>query len=470
MELEAKSQSAGSMKTFGVIWLGQLMSLIGSGLTSFALAIWIYKQSGSTTQLTVISLFTTIPGLVAGPFIGALVDRWDRRAVMIASLSVSGFSIMGLALLFFTNQMAFWHICLGVGINSIAGAFLWPAYHASTAVLVPPHQLGRAAGMNELSYAATQLLAPVLGGVLLGTIRLHGIFLIDGLSFLFALATLLVVRIPKVAATTDGAKGKGSLWREALSGWTYIRARSGLLALLVFAVFTRFVMGSVHVLITPLVLSFTNEKMLGVIMSVGGVGAVIGSVAMASWGGPRRRVYGLLAAELVGGVCVMLAGLQPSVMLFGAAIFVYLLRWPVGLVCNQAIWLSKVAPDIQGRVLSIRQLVGFSALPLSYAVAGPLVDRVLEPMFAPGGALASAVGGVVGVGVGRGIAFLFVILGALTIVTSVAGFLHPRLRLVELELPDARPRLDARPSAQAQPVSAAPKALEGELTVETPAL
>lgn len=435
----AQGEHQGSMKIFSIIWVGQLLSLIGSGLTSFALGIWIYKQNESVTQLTLISLFTTIPGLVTGPLIGALVDRWDRRLVMIVSDLISALTIMSMALLYFSNLLAFWHICLGVAINSISGAFFWPAYHASTAILVPTKHLGRAGGMNEIAYAATQLIAPILGAALLNGIGLSAIFMLDGISFLLALSTLLFVRIPSLQSS-EPAKPRTSLWREALYGWTYIRARHGLVALLVFAVVTRFVMGSVNILATPLVLAFSTEQVLGTIMSIGGVGAVIGSIAMTSWGGPKRRIYGVLGGELVGGICILIAGLKPSIPLFGVAIFIYLLRWPIGLICNQAIWLSKVAPEVQGRVLSIRQLVGFSALPLSYLVSGPLVDRVLEPLFAPEGGLATSVGQVIGTGPGRGIAFLFVLMGTLTIIASIVGFLNPRLRLVEQELPDLRQR------------------------------
>ncbi|MFD3166734.1 MFS transporter [Herpetosiphon sp. NSE202] len=437
----------GSMKMFSIIWFGQLLSLIGSGLTSFALGIWIYKQNDSVTQLTLISLFTTIPGLVTGPLIGALVDRWDRRIVMILSDLVSALSILTMALLYFSNLLAFWHICFGVAINSITGAFFWPAYHASTALLVPTKQLGRAGGMNEIAYAATQLIAPILGAALLNGIGLSAIFMIDGISFLLALSTLLFVRIPTLTSA-EAAKPKASLWREALYGWTYIRARNGLLALLIFAVVTRFVMGSVNILATPLVLAFSNEQTLGTIMSIGGVGAVIGSIAMTSWGGPKRRIYGVLGGELIGGICILIAGLKPSIPLFGIAIFIYLLRWPIGLISNQAIWLSKIAPEVQGRVLSIRQLIGFSALPLSYVVSGPLVDNVLEPLFAPGGGLANSVGQLIGIGPGRGIAFLFVLMGTLVIVASIVGFMNPRLRMVEQELPDVRASSMAQPEVR----------------------
>ena len=456
----AQGEHQGSMKIFSIIWVGQLLSLIGSGLTSFALGIWIYKQNESVTQLTLISLFTTIPGLVTGPLIGALVDRWDRRLVMIVSDLISALTIMSMALLYFSNLLAFWHICLGVAINSISGAFFWPAYHASTAILVPTKQLGRAGGMNEIAYAATQLIAPILGAALLNGIGLSAIFMLDGISFLLALSTLLFVRVPTLQSA-EPAKPRAALWREALYGWTYIRARHGLVALLVFAVVTRFVMGSVNILATPLVLAFSTEQVLGTIMSVGGVGAVIGSIAMTSWGGPKRRIYGVLGGELVGGICILVAGLKPSIPLFGVAIFVYLLRWPIGLICNQAIWLSKVAPEVQGRVLSIRQLVGFSALPLSYLVSGPLVDRVLEPLFSAEGGLTNSVGQVIGTGPGRGIAFLFVLMGTLTIIASIVGFLNPRLRLVEQELPDLRQHNVAQPE---------PKTHEHEPAIETSAI
>jgi MFS transporter, DHA3 family, macrolide efflux protein len=442
----------GEMQRFLVIWFGQMISLVGSGLTAFALGIWVYEQSNSVAQLTLISLFTTLPGLFLGPVAGTFVDRWNRRTVLIISELLAGLVILLLAILFFSGQLVFWQICLGVTINSLIGAFHWPAYYAVTPLLVPGHHLGRASGLTELAYAVSQLIAPVLGGVLFVSAGMTMIFVIDAVSFFLALGSLFLTSIPE--PERDGSEQHDSFWRQAWQGWAYIAARPGLMALQVYAIFTRFVMGVVNVLATPLVLAFASASTLGTILSIGGIGGVIGSVLISTWGGPRRRVYGVLGAELIGGVCVLIAGLQPSVLLFGAAIFVYFVRWPIGLACNQTIWLSKVAPNLQGRVSSIRRLVGFSALPLSYLVAGTLVDPIFEPLLAPGGALAGSVGRIIGVGPGRGIGFLFVLLGLFTIVVTIIAFLYPQLRLVETQLPDMLSGTRAGDPAAAAPAAA----------------
>ncbi len=434
-----QKSNPGGFKTFFTIWFGQLVSLTGSGLTGFALGVWVYQRTGSVTQFALISLVTMLPGILFSPIAGALVDRWDRRKVMILSDAGAGVCTLGIAVLFLAGSLEIWHIYLLMGISSSFSAFQWPAYSAAISLLVPKGQLGRANGMVQLSEAAAAIIAPVLAGTLMGVIHIQGIILLDFATFLLAVSTLLIVRVPKPTITIEGKAGKGSLLREAASGWTYIRARHGLLGLLIFFAFSNFTMGIVQVLFTPLVLSFSNPSTLGLILSIAGIGFLSGSLMMSAWGGPKRRIIGILVAHLLMGMALFLAIFPYNAWILGVAAFLVFFCSPVSSSCSQVIWQSKTAPDIQGRVFAMRRMIAWSSLPLAYLLAGPLADKVFEPMLTEGGLLAGSVGRIMGIGPGRGIAFIFMLMGFILLLATLVGYLYPRLRNVEKELPDFIP-------------------------------
>jgi DHA3 family macrolide efflux protein-like MFS transporter len=423
-------------RTFLLIWLGQSVSLIGSGLTGFALGVYVYQRTGSVTQFALISLSTALPGILFSPIAGALVDRWDRRRAMILSDLGAGLCTLSLALLLLTSRLQVWHIYIAMALSSTFSSFQWPAYSATVTLLVPKEQYGRSSGMIQLGEAVAHILSPVLAGVLIGLIRVQGVMLIDFGTLLFAVAMLLIVRVPRPPETAEGRSGRGSLLREAAYGWTYIRARPGLFGLLLFFAATNFSAGIVGVLFTPLVLSFSSADVLGLLMSIGGLGFMAGSLTMSAWGGPKRRVYGILGSSVLMGAVLFVAGIPPSLWTLGPAAFWYFYSLPIMNGCSQAIWQSKTAPDVQGRVFAVRRMIAWSSTPLAYIVAGPLADRVFEPLLAEGGALADSVGRIIGVGPGRGMGLLFIIMGFLILLAVLAAFSHPRVRRVELDLPD----------------------------------
>ena len=425
------------IRAFLLIWFGQLISLTGSGLTGFALGVWVYLSTGSVTQFALISVSTTLPAILFSPIAGALVDRWDRRIALIISDTGAGVSTVIIALLLMGGRLEIWHIYVLVGISSTFSAFQWPAYTAATTLLVPREHFGRASGLVQLAEAAAQIAAPMMAGALIGLIQVQGIILIDFATFLFATGTLLIVRIPRPPRTEEGAVGKGSLLREAAYGWGYIMARPGLLGLLLLFAATNFYFGIASVLFTPLVLSFSTPAVLGILMSIIGVGMLAGSLTMSAWGGPKRRINGILGFSILQGLAMYLAGAPPQVALIAPSVFVVFFSAPIVNGCSQAIWMSKTPPDVQGRVFAVRRMIAWSTMPLSYLIAGPLADRVFEPLMAEGGLLAPSVGQLIGVGPGRGVGLLFIVLSTLTVLAALLGSLYPPLRNVEGDLPDA---------------------------------
>jgi MFS transporter, DHA3 family, macrolide efflux protein len=289
--------------------------------------------------------------------------------------------------------------------------------------------LGRATGIGQVTFAAGQLIGPILAGVLV----------IDYVSFFFPIIVMLSLRIPQLESTPEAAGAKGSLWSEAQYGWAYLQTRPGLLGLLVLLAIVNVSSGIISVLVTPLVLSFSTPIARGTLNSVAGVGLLAGSLAMGMWGGPKRRILGITGFMVWCGFFLILGGLRASIPLLTVAAFGYFFGVPLITGCTTVIWQSKIAPDVQGRTLAISAMVMTSTLPLAALIGGPLADKVFEPLLVKSGLLASSVGQVIGIGPGRGIALMFILVGLLTLIFTIVGFLNSRIRLVEDELPDALP-------------------------------
>jgi MFS family permease len=216
-----------------------------------------------------------------------------------------------------------------------------------------------------------------------------------------------------------------------------------------FAV-SNFLGGIVGVLFGPLVLSFASPSAYGILLSIIGIGMLIGSLVMSIWGGPQRRIHAVFSIMLLGGLCILIAGSSPSILVVGIATFLIYAGSPILNACVQVIFQEKVAPYVQGRIFALTRAITGAALSLAYLVAGPLADYVFGPLMVPDGLLAESVGQLIGIGPGRGIGLMFMVIGVLTMMVTVVAYLYPRLRLVEDELPDAIP--DDKVSSEMEPV------------------
>jgi len=426
------------MKTFLIIWLGQLISIIGSGLTSFALGVWIFEKTGQATPFALTVLFGSLPRILLSPIAGALADRWNRRKVMIIADSGDALVTLGVVVLLATGRLEVWHIYLIALFSAMFAAFQEPAYTASITMLVQKKDLARASGLMQMGQAMEMLVSPVLAGILFVAIGLNGIIVIDFVTYAFAVGALLSVRIPQPASSSADAQGRKSIWSDAAYGWHYLRARTGLLGMLLYFALVNFLLNFSAVLTGPLVLSFGAASALGMVQTVSGVGMLAGSVVISAWGGPQRRIRGVFGAIMLSSIGLLLIGLQPSVLLISAGFFLLLFGVPIGSASSQAIFQTKVAPDVQGRVFAMRGMVSRSMMPLAFLLAGPLADYVFGPLLSEGGALAdTAIGSLIGVGAGRGVGLMFS-LSALTLMIATAlAYANPRIRRIEDELPDA---------------------------------
>jgi DHA3 family macrolide efflux protein-like MFS transporter len=423
--------------SFVLIWFGQLISLVGSGLTSFALGVWVYQTTDSITLYTLVVLCAMAPNILLSPVTGALVDRWDRRWAMLLSDAGAGLSTLVIVLLLNSGHLTLWPIFLLTATSSAFSAFQWPAYAASTTLLVPKEQLGRANGMVQFAQAIGYIASPALAGYLVTTIQVQGVILIDFATFAFAVFTLLLIRIPRPESLAE--ETRESLLHDVVFGFRYLTKRPGLMGLLALFAFSNFLLGLVMALFTPMALSFTDADVLGVMTSIGTSGMLFGGGLMMAWGGPEPRIYGVLGCILLEGLALLVSGMRPSVFLVTAAVFGFFFFFAIDGASNDAIWQSKVAPGVQGRVFGMRSTIAMFSMIPAYGLAGPLADGVFEPLLAADGPLAQNIGHVIGTGEGRGIGLLFILTGALTMLAAVGGYTHPRIRRIEDELPDAVP-------------------------------
>ena len=438
------------MRAFWIVWVGQLVSLLGSAMTGFGLQIWAFQLTGRATDLALLGVFFMVPLLVISPFVGVWVDRYDRKLMMLISDLAAGVVTIALFALYATGNLEIWHLYIGQILNGFGQAFQWPAYSAAIAVMIPKEQYVRANSMLEIVGPGSNILAPLMAGGIFGLAGSAGfdglrlIFLIDIVTFSAAIGTLLFVAIPTPERTEAGREGAGNIFKEAAYGFRYIFTRRSLLLLQGVFLLGNLTYNIAAALNAPLILarSGSNEILFGSMQTVAAVGAVVGGLVIGAWGGFQKRIHGVLLgwtfAALLGTVVFGFgrAGAVWGIGLWVIGGFFGSFFAPLINGSNQAIWQAKVAPDLQGRVFSARRLIAWMTTPITPLIAGPLADFVLEPAMRAGGSLTDTFGWLVGVGPGAGMALIVIVAGAMSSVVGIAGYLFPVVHEAEDRLPD----------------------------------
>ncbi len=426
------------MLGFTLVWLGQMVSILATNMSAFALTIWVFEKTGSATALGLMQVFFITPLLVITPFAGVMVDRHNRKLMMMVSDLMAGLATISILLLQFLGMLEVWHLYVAAIFQGLGNAFQWPAYSAAISTMIPKEQYGRANGMMSLMDMGPGVLAPMLAGALLPLIGLTGILSLDVGTFILAVLVLAVIHIPQPQRTEEGAQAQGNILKEAAFGFRYIFARPSLLGLQLVFFFGNLCAGIAYTVLAPMILLRTgNDSVsLGFVQSAGAIGGVLGGIAMSAWGGFKRRVHGVLAGWIISSFFFALVGLSTSVPLWISVMAVSTLFIPLINGSNQAIWQSKVAPDVQGRVFSARTLIAWMTNPISPLIAGTLADYVLEPaMRAPGG-FSSLFGWLVPSGPGAGMGLLIFFGGLGGILAGLVGYFIHSIRNAEAILPD----------------------------------
>lgn len=423
------------MRTFLVVWFGQLVSQIGAAMSTFALLIWIYEQTGRATSVALLGFFWFLPVIALSPLAGVWVDRYDRRRIMLLADTGAAVMTLGVLALYLGGRLEVWQLYVAEAISGVCWAFQGPAYTAATTMLIPKRHFARASGLRSVATFGADAVAPFLAGVAVVWLGIAGVLVIDLVTFLIAVATLAVVRIPAPPAADDHHASGVGFFPEWRAGLRYIVTDRGLLGLMgIYTGINLFAALTYYAVLPPMILARTGRDALALasVQSALGVGAVAGGVVMSVWGGPRRKIHGVLAAAAISFfVGDLLLGVSQTLPVWIAAAFIGAFFIPVMMASDLAIWQSKVPPALQGRVFSTRSAVRMSMMPLGYLLGGVLADHWFEPAMAQGGALAPALGWIVGAGPGAGMAVMFLITAILGTVMSLSGYLIRAVREVE---------------------------------------
>jgi DHA3 family macrolide efflux protein-like MFS transporter len=426
------------MKGFTLIWVGQIVSVLASNMTAFALTLWVYGQTESATALGMMQVAFITPFLLISPLAGVWVDRYNRKLMMMVSDLGAAVGTTMILVLQATGNLQYWHLYIAMVILGLGNTFQWPAYSAAISTMVSKEQYSRANGMMSLIEAGPAVFSPILAGALLPTIGLTGILIIDLATFGLAILSLLIVFIPQPQKTVEGEKGEGSVWQESWFGFKYIFARRSLLGLQLIFLFGNLFTGIAFTLMAPMILARTNmnELLFGSVQSAMAIGGIAGGVLMTVWAGFKRRVHGVLSGWIFACLGMMLLGVGQGLSLWlPAAVLASIFEAMIN-TSNQAIWQAKVAPDVQGRVFSARRLIAWITNPISPIIAGTLADFVMEPAMTNQTRLSSLFGGLVGTGPGSGMGLLMVFSSLAAGLVALSGYFIPAIRNAEVLLPD----------------------------------
>lgn len=417
-----KPTGSRSMKRFLILWSGQLLSSVGSGLTAFALGVYAFEKTGTASSVALITLLAFLPSILLRPVGGMLADRHDRRLLMAAGDAGAALSIGFMLLMLRSGADGLWPIHAGVTAASVFSAVLAPAYKASATDLLGEEQYAKGSGLMQLAESARFLLSPVIAGLLLSAFSIETVLLANIGTYIAAVVSVLAVR--RRMSRADKAERAGgphaergpaggfrAMPADLAEGWRVIAANRGVAVLIWIISLVTFFIGFLQALIGPMMLPFTDARTLGVVQSAGAVGMLASSILIGAAGLRGRYVEALAAGLAVTGLSMAFMGATVRVPFITASAFLFLAALPFVNAAADVLVRKNIPNDKQGRawgLIGVLSQLGFAA---AYGVAGPLADRVFNPMLLEGGLLASTAGRWIGTGPGRGIGLMFVLAG-----------------------------------------------------------
>jgi MFS family permease len=433
----------GNFRKFLIVWIGQTISTLGSSLTSFGFAVWLFEELGTAMPFVFTGIALSLPRMILSPVAGSLADRTNRKRIMIFSDAGAALVSIFLLAMVVGGNFSSWLIYLSALLSAVFGSFQSPAYMAATATMVPKEELVRFGGIQQFGNAAIMLLTPILGAVFYASIGLEGIIIFDLATFIIAVVILLFIPIPQpelVTKTDDGESKKGH-WQTVLSdvsfSWQYLTARKGLLGLLLFNAGISFFVGLGGIVTFPLALSFGNETNLSIIQFSSGIALLISGFVISAWGGPNKNrvVMGYLA-DFLAGVGVLIMGMGSNFPILVVGMIINTFFDPISSSLLGAIWQIKIPHDIQGRIFSMRILIGQVNSVISMILSGLLADYVFtSSKFIELGSSTGLLTRLMGNAPGRQYALVYIISALGICVLSLAAMFNPHVRRMELSEP-----------------------------------
>lgn len=409
------------MKTFMVIWFGQFISMLGSALSAFGLGIWIFQKTGSAASFAMSAVCTVLPALLFAPFAGSIADRKKRKAIILLTDSIDAFLKILIVTLLIFNKLELWMVYPLVFISGTLGTFQNPAFGASIPMLVPTDKLTRANGLLQFSSAIQNLLAPVIAGFLYPLIELKGLFIIDFVSFFFALASIASIKIPQPLIE----KTKDSLVLAALKdlkyAWKYLIQKEGLMQLIVFFAFLNFIANLSMILLGPLMMSVYNSQAYGNVQAGIGLAMLLGGLCSSLIPDTKNKIKRILLILSLCSIGPIISGTTLNRIIITGGFFIFMFPVPYVNTLLMSIFQIKIERNVLGRVGALMTAILAAITPIAYLCAGPLADYVFEPLMNEKG---------------RGIGLIFIISGILLIISCLLMRLNRTVTSIEKRLPD----------------------------------
>jgi MFS family permease len=434
MQFKKSSGPPGLSGRFMMLWAGDFYANIASGLTAFALGIFMFEMTGKAASVALTTLFAFLPAMLLNPLAGVLADRFDRRLLMILGDGFSALGLVYILLCMMTGRIHEWQVYLGVGTSSCFVALLEPSYKATITDLLTKEQFAKASGLVQTAGSAKFLLSPLIAGLLLTITDIRTILIIDISTIAVTLPITMFVKNQIVSnriASPKTGRGKQGFFSELAEGWRTISANQGLLWMIILISTVTFYVGFLQTLFTPMMLAISDVKTLGIVESVSAAGMLAGGLVLGIFTVTRKYVTQLVAGLVFAGLFIALFGVTVNIFVIAVCGFLFFMSLPFANTSAEVLIRANIPGEKQGRAWGLIGALSQFGYAAAYAVSGVLADQVFNPLLRKNGALASSIGRIIGIGEGRGLALMLVVSGALLVVSAIIMGKIPSIRALE---------------------------------------
>lgn len=432
-----KSNQEKSMKKFMIIWIGQFVSILGSGLTTFGLSVWVLEATGSAMTFTMTVLMRVLPGIIFAPIAGTFADRKNRKNIIIFTDAFDALLKIFMIILLITGQMKLWMIFPINFISAVFGTFQSPAFTASIPEIVPKKNLGRANGMMQLIPSIQNIIAPVVAGALYPLIDLSGLLTIDFITFFVAIGTVVSQKIPQ-PVIEDKRVNMGNIINDFKYTLTYLKGKQGFFSLIAVFALLNFIANLCIVLVGPIIMGNYNSVIYGMVNSISGIALVLGGLVASTIPTIKNRVKAIFISLILSGIGLCVMGVSPLWYIIGVGFFIFMLPVPFTNATLGTIMQVKIEGKVLGRVGAVIDGLLKIITPVAIVLSGVLAEKVFNPLLIDGGTLSNTwIGSLIGVGKNRGIGLMFILSGLILIVVCVLMLFNKVVMNLEENNPDA---------------------------------
>ncbi len=423
------------MKNFYKLWLGELISNIGSGMTAFALSVYVYEKTGSVSYISLITLLSFMPSIVLSPIGGLLADRYDRRLLMIIGDLFSGLGLVYILWNIQAGEKSIVPIFVGITFSSIFTSLLEPSYRATLTDILEEENYAKASGLIQAAGSAKYLISPVIAGMILSVADIRVILLLDILTFI---TTCLMIFLVRKSMNSETQNYKKDSFKGLLEGLFIIKENRGVYSLVIIMFFVCFFMGFIQILIRPMILALSNVKTAGMMESLCALGLLIGSLWIGIAGIKKNYSKILAVACFFCGIFMSMTGVNENPAIIGISTFLFFSTLPFMNSCADVLVRVSIPNKLQGRVWGLISLITQMGTVAAYIISGIMADYIFEPMFNKNGLLVKNIGIIIGTGKGRGIGFMLIFSGMGMLIMAIVIWKNREIREVSEKCVDLK--------------------------------